>query len=82
MVKYEIIRSRPGTMIDVYTLEFTGAGDVPFEAAEMLVEQLRNQDLNDIEELCSASSGINFEMVRSAYLPGENSSTFRQVYSQ
>ena len=24
MVKYEIIRSRPGTVIDVYTLEFTG----------------------------------------------------------
>ncbi len=82
MVKYEIIRSRPGTVIDVYTLEFTGAGDVPFEIAEMLVEQLKNQDLNDIEELCSSSLGVKYEMVRSAYLPGENSSTFRQVYSQ
>ena len=82
MVKYEIIRSRPGTIIDVYTLEFTGSGDVPFETAEMLVEQLRNQDLNDIEDLCSNALGVKYEMVRSAYLPGENSSTFRQVYSQ
>lgn len=80
MVKYEITRARPGTIVETFTLEFTGDGDIPFEIADQVLSAMKDLTYEEIEDKCGEGSGVIFEPQGSVYLAGPNSLSWRQSY--
>jgi len=79
MKKYQVTKLRSGSMLDIFTLEFNGDGDPPYEFVSKFVDSLSDKGLCDILEAAESMDGVKVNIVTSEWVEGCTSQTWREV---
>lgn len=79
MKKYQITKLRSGSLLDIFTLEFDGEGDPPYEFVSKFIDSLSDKGLCDILEVTECMDGVKVNIITSEWLEGCTSQTWREV---